>query len=122
MLSRKGVIIIDALSEMLKGILEGLILEIINNNEVYGYEIVRKLNALGLTGIVEGTVYTVLMRLEKNNMVDIIKRPSELGPPRKFYTLNDKGKKELKVFWEKWEFLSQKIELIRKGEVENGIK
>jgi len=116
------VITIDELSEMLKGILEGLILEIISSNEVYGYEIVRRLNSIGLTGIVEGTVYTVLMRLEKNNMVNIVKRPSELGPPRKFYTLNDKGKEELKVFWEKWEFLSEKIELIRRGDVENGIK
>jgi len=116
------VVTIDELSEMLKGILEGLILEIINTGEIYGYEIVRKLNGLGLTGIVEGTVYTVLIRLERNNMVNVIKKASELGPPRKFYTLNDKGKEELKIFWEKWDFLSEKIEFIRKGEIENGIK
>ena len=107
---------IDELSEMLKGILEGLILQIINKEEVYGYEIVRKLNSIGLTGIVEGTVYTVLLRLEKNNMVNIIKKPSELGPPRKFYTLNNKGKEELEKFWEKWKFLYEKTEIIRKGE------
>jgi len=110
------VVKIDELSEMLKGILEGLILQIINKEEVYGYEIVRKLNSIGLTGIVEGTVYTVLLRLEKNNMVNIIKKPSELGPPRKFYTLNNNGKEELKKFWEKWNFLYEKTELIKKGE------
>ena len=79
---------------MLKGILEGCVLEIIHRRDTYGYEITRQLNALGFTDVVEGTVYTILVRLEKNNLVDIQKKRSELGPPRKFYSLNDAGRKE----------------------------
>ncbi|MEG0586039.1 MAG: helix-turn-helix transcriptional regulator, partial [Christensenellaceae bacterium] len=53
------------LTEMLKGVLEGFILEIIGREQTYGYEITRKLNALGFNDVVEGTVYTILVRLEK---------------------------------------------------------
>ena len=100
---------LENITEMLKGVLEGCVLEIINHKEAYGYEITRQLNDLGFTDIVEGTVYTILVRLEKNKLVDIEKRPSNMGPPRKFFLLNDAGRKELRKFWEKWEFVSSKI-------------
>ncbi len=109
----KGVFDTDNLTEMLKGVLEGCVLEIINRGETYGYEITRKLNALGFTDVVEGTVYTILIRLEKNNLVEITKKPSDMGPPRKFFTLNDAGREELRKFWERWEFLSAKIKELR---------
>ncbi len=99
----------DNITEMLKGILEGCVLEIINQNETYGYEITRRLNALGFNDVVDGTVYTILVRLEKNKLVDITKKPSDMGPPRKFFTLNEAGKNELESFWEKWGFLSSKL-------------
>ena len=94
---------------MLKGVLEGCVLEIISHEEIYGYEITRRLKGLGFSDVVDGTVYTILVRLEKNNLVDIEKRPSDVGPPRKFYTLNDAGREELRRFWAKWEFVSSKI-------------
>lgn len=99
----------ENLTEMLKGVLEGCVLEIISRHETYGYEITRRLNAIGFTDVVDGTVYTILVRLEKNKLVDIEKKPSDMGPPRKFYTLNDAGREELRRFWGKWEFISSKI-------------
>lgn len=99
----------ENLTEMLKGVLEGCVLEIISRKETYGYEITRRLNDLGFTDVVEGTVYTILVRLEKNNLVDIEKKPSDMGPPRKFFALNDAGREELQRFWEKWGFVSTKI-------------
>ncbi|MDU5951242.1 MAG: PadR family transcriptional regulator, partial [Paenibacillus macerans] len=59
------------------------------------------------------TVYTILVRLEKKNLVNIEKKPSDMGPPRKFYTLNEAGRQELKLFWEKWEFVSSKINALK---------
>lgn len=100
---------LENLTEMLKGVLEGCVLEIISRRETYGYEITRRLNALGFSDVVDGTVYTILVRLEKNKLVDIQKRTSDLGPPRKFFTLNDAGREELQKFWERWGFVSQKI-------------
>lgn len=100
---------LENLTEMLKGVLEGCVLEIISRKETYGYEITRQLNALGFTDVVEGTVYTILIRLEKNKLVEITKKPSDMGPPRKFFAINDAGREELKRIWEKWEFVSSKI-------------
>lgn len=100
---------LDNLTEMLKGVLEGCVLEIISRNETYGYEITRQLNALGFADVVEGTVYTILIRLEKSKLVDTTKKPSDMGPPRKFFALNDAGHEELQKFWGKWEFVSSKM-------------
>ena len=89
------------LTEMLKGTLEGCVLEIIGGEETYGYAITRRLNELGFVDVIEGTVYTILLRLERNGLVQVTKRPSEVGPPRKFYALNDAGREELARFWAK---------------------
>ena len=94
---------------MLKGVLEGCVLEIISHERIYGYEITRRLNALGFSDVVDGTVYTILLRLEKNKLVDIEKKPSDMGPPRKFYALNAAGREELRRFWAKWAFVASKI-------------
>ncbi|MRN53247.1 PadR family transcriptional regulator [Paenibacillus sp. LC-T2] len=106
---------LENLTEMLKGVLEGSVLEIISRKETYGYEITRRLNALGFTDVVEGTVYTILIRLEKNKLVEITKKPSDMGPPRKFFAINDVGREELRKFWEKWEFVSSKMNELKEG-------
>lgn len=97
------------LTEMLKGVLEGCVLEIISRKETYGYEITRQLKDLGFTEVVDGTVYTILVRLERNNLVEITKKPSEKGPPRKFFKLNEAGQDELRMFWDKWGFVASKM-------------
>lgn len=103
----------DNITEMLKGVLEGCVLEIISREDTYGYEITQQLRKQGFTDVVEGTVYTILVRLEKNELVSIEKKPSEVGPPRKFYSLTESGKKELETFWQKWDFVSSKINELR---------
>ena len=108
---------LEDLTEMLKGVLEGCVIEIISRKETYGYEITRQLNALGFTEVVDGTVYTILVRLEKNKLVEVTKRPSDMGPPRKFFALNEAGREELRKFWEKWEFLSSRIDELKEKTV-----
>lgn len=120
MVKDKGAISLENITEMLKGVLEGCVLEIISRGETYGYEITQQLRELGFTDVVEGTVYTITMRLEKNNLVDIEKKRSTKGPPRKFYTLNDKGKQELESFWKKWDFISSKMNEIRSNKIKIG--
>ncbi|PSK87467.1 DNA-binding PadR family transcriptional regulator [Murinocardiopsis flavida] len=105
----------DDLTEMLKGTLEGCVLEIIGSEETYGYAITRRLNELGFADVVEGTVYTILLRLEKNGFVQVTKRPSGQGPPRKFYALNDAGRDELAAFWVKWEYVTERIAKLKEG-------
>jgi DNA-binding PadR family transcriptional regulator len=98
---------------MLKGVLEGSVLEIISRYTTYGYDITQRLRTIGFEDVVEGTVYTILVRLEKNGLVEAQKKPSEVGPPRKFYTLTALGYEELQSFWAKWDFVSSKINELR---------
>jgi hypothetical protein len=82
----------EQLTEMLKGVLEGCVLEIISRGQTYGYEITRRLNALGFADVVDGTTYTILIRLEKNKLVEVERKQSDKGPPRNFFTLNEAGR------------------------------
>jgi PadR family transcriptional regulator PadR len=99
---------------MLKGVLEGCVLEVISRKPTYGYDITQQLRKLGFTDVVEGTVYTILVRLERNELVSIEKKPSEVGPPRKFYSLTESGQRELEIFWDKWSFVASKINELRR--------
>ena len=98
---------------MLKGVLEGSVLEIISRHTTYGYDITQRLRTIGFEDVVEGTVYAILVRLERNGLVKIEKKPSAVGPPRKFYALTDLGHEELNNFWAKWNFVSSKINELR---------
>ncbi len=105
----------ENLTEMLKGVLEGCVMEIISRGETYGYEITRRLNALGFADVVEGTVYTILLRMEGHGLVHVEKKASDKGPSRKFYTLNEAGKEHLCCFWEKWTFVASKITQLKEN-------
>lgn len=97
-------------SQMLKGTLEGCILAVISKDEIYGYEISRQLGEYGFGSIAEGTIYPLLLRLEKNGLVTAVYRQSELGPKRKYCSLTDKGRTELEQFAENYRELSSAVE------------
>jgi PadR family transcriptional regulator len=103
------------MTEMLKGTLEGIVLALLTGNPAYGYEITTLLRAKGFTDIAEGTVYALLVRIEQKGLVDVEKRPSDKGPPRKVYSLNARGQEELQEFWTTWSFLSDQLEQLREG-------
>ena len=90
------------ITQLLKGIMEGVILKIISMEETYGYEIYQKLKEHGFTDFSEGSLYPLLLRLEKNNYIKSIKKQSPLGPDRKYYSLTDEGEKILKEFSDEW--------------------
>jgi DNA-binding PadR family transcriptional regulator len=104
---------VEDLTELLKGVLEGAVLQILARGGSYGYEIVRALGEAGFTSVAEGTVYPILLRAQKKSLVDIEKVPSELGPPRKVYTLNAAGRAELEAFWRRWAFVSAALDQIK---------
>ncbi|MGI5286192.1 PadR family transcriptional regulator [Nonomuraea polychroma] len=54
-------------------------------------------------------------RRKKNGLVQMTKRPCGLGPPRKFYALNDTGREELATFWAKWEYITSRIDKLKEG-------
>ena len=103
------------MTEMLKGTLEGIVLAIQAARPAYGYEITSGLRDQGFTDIAEGTVYALLIRIEKRGLVDVEKVPSEKGPPRKVYSLNAQGQQYLDEFWETWSFLAERLEQLHEG-------
>jgi PadR family transcriptional regulator PadR len=96
-------------SQMLKGVLEGCILKIIEQQETYGYEISQKLNQYGFGDISEGTIYPLLLRLEKRGLIVVTYRDSNTGPKRKYFRLSDSGKDELRGFKANWMELSSAV-------------
>jgi PadR family transcriptional regulator, regulatory protein PadR len=103
------------MTEMLKGTLEGIVLVILAARPAYGYEITARLREEGFSDVAEGTVYAILVRIERNGLVDVEKVPSEKGPPRKVYSLNGQGQEYLDEFWRTWSFLTERLEKLHEG-------
>ncbi len=103
-------------TEMLKGVLEGIVLAILARQPAYGYEITAWLREQGFAEIAEGTVYALLVRIEQRGLVDVEKVPSEKGPPRKVYALNAQGHDYLAEFWGTWSFLAERLEQLHDKE------
>ena len=96
-------------TQMLKGVLEGCILQIINEEETYSYEITKKLEEYGLGEVSEGTIYPLMLRLQRNGLVSSVLKESNSGPKRKYFNLTDKGIQELEQFKQNWTDLSTSV-------------
>lgn len=102
---------------MLKGTLEGCILKVIKDKETYGYEISETLKSYGFDDISEGTIYPMLLRLEKNNLITARKLDSPVGPKRKYFSLTDAGQNELNNFIDSWNELSNAVNTLFEKDV-----
>ncbi|MBY0097983.1 PadR family transcriptional regulator [Mesobacillus maritimus] len=96
-------------SQLLKGILDGCVLAVIEKEPVYGYELSQKLLSIGLAEVSEGTIYPILLRLQKNGLIRGEMRPSESGPNRKYYFLTETGHEALETIIAEWKQLSKPV-------------
>lgn len=96
-------------TQMLKGILDGCLLAIIKDKEVYGYELAQKLEGYGFYSFSEGAIYPLLLRMQKEKLVTSTLKKSTAGPKRKYYSLTEKGEEELIAFMERWDFLQTSV-------------
>jgi PadR family transcriptional regulator PadR len=86
---------------MRKGVLEFCILSIIKQGEAYPSDIIEKMKEAKLD-ILEGTLYPLLTRLKNAELLTYRWVESSSGPPRKYFTLTEKGDtfyKELETTW-----------------------
>jgi PadR family transcriptional regulator PadR len=103
-------------AQIKKGLLEYSILLIIKQKKVYASEIIEKLKDTDLI-VVEGTLYPLLSRLRKHELVEYEWKESKSGPPRKYYKLTKKGREALVDLSKTWVGLSKSINtLIKKDE------
>lgn len=99
-------------SQMRKGMLEYCILLLLHREAFYASDIILKLKDARLI-IVEGTLYPLLTRLKNDGLLNYEWKESTQGPPRKYYTLTEKGEKFLQELNIAWKELSDTVNLIK---------
>jgi PadR family transcriptional regulator PadR len=116
--------------ELNAGTVSLMILAILDQAEepMYGYRIVKSLEHLAPEGgepaVKQGTLYPVLRSMEKNSLLQSKVKPSVTGPPRRYYSITDFGRKSLVEWKEVWRktkenvdgILEKKIRLEHKDE------
>ena len=77
-----------------KGLLEFVILKIIDADKLYVADMLRRLSLTDFA-TQEGTLYPLLSKMRREDLVDYEWMESEAGPPRKYYKLTEKGRSQL---------------------------
>lgn len=96
-----------------KGLLEFLILKIVEADQVYVADMLRKLAGTEFA-TQEGTLYPLLSRMRREGLVDYEWKESEAGPPRKYYELTAKGRAQLAELTAYWDTINKTIDSLGK--------
>ena len=102
-------------SQMRKGVLEFCILSIIKQGEAYPSDIIDKMKAANLN-IFEGTLYPLLTRLKNADLLMYRWVESNSGPPRKYFSLTEKGAAFYKELETTWNELANAVKILSEAE------
>lgn len=98
-----------------KGVLELLVLLIVQDKDMYGYELVEAVSKI--VEVNEGTIYPILKRLTNENYFETYLEESKEGPTRKYYHITALGKKRCKEQKKEWEHFANSVnEFIKRSE------
>ncbi|WP_196888390.1 PadR family transcriptional regulator [Aureivirga sp. CE67] len=101
-------------SQVKKGTLSFIVLNVLKGNEYYGYELIENIKQKTAIEIAEGTIYPLMNRLKKEKLVDSKWVEQETGIPRKYYVLTEIGEETLKSMQKYWDELEGLIKKIKK--------
>lgn len=101
-------------SQVKKGTLTFIVLNVLRENEFYGYEFIVEIKKRTTIEIAEGTFYPLMNRLKKENLVSSKWVEQESGIPRKYYVLTRTGEETLKQMQSYWTDLTTSIKKISK--------
>jgi PadR family transcriptional regulator PadR len=79
-------------TQLLKGVLDLAVLAVVRDEDGYGYDVVRRLRTAGLDDVGDASVYGTLRRLYAGGALTSYVVPSDEGPHRKYYGINDHGR------------------------------
>ncbi|UDQ96708.1 PadR family transcriptional regulator [Lentisphaerota bacterium WC36G] len=102
-------------SQMRKGLLNIIILNVLKHKRCHGYEMVKILDKTMNVSLSAGNIYPVLARMKKDNLVDSENQVSKDGPPRKYFFLTSAGEAELEKMNQHFENIFNNLESIKKG-------
>jgi PadR family transcriptional regulator PadR len=100
-------------SQMRRGVLEYCILSVLDKNDAYASELINKLKDARII-VVEGTLYPLLTRQKNQGLLAYRWEESTQGPPRKYYTLTDKGREVLQEMDKAWKEIVETLDILRK--------
>lgn len=90
-----------------KGVLELLVLLIVETEDKYGYELVEEVSSV--INVKEGTIYPILKRLTNEKYFETYLKESTEGPPRKYYHLTELGKNRSVNLLREWKKFNKKV-------------
>ncbi|RJQ76118.1 PadR family transcriptional regulator [Pseudonocardiaceae bacterium YIM PH 21723] len=102
-------------SQLLKGVLDLAVLAALRDEDGYGYEVLRRLRQAGLDEVGDASVYGTLRRLFRAGVLTSYVVPSEEGPHRKYYSLNDTGRTKLEESVRTWKDFTDTMGQLLKG-------
>ena len=100
-------------AQMRKGVLEYCILSLLAKEDSYATSIISSLKDVNMI-VVEGTLYPLLIRQKNQGLLTYRWEESPQGPPRKYYSITDKGREQLSQMDEAWNEIISTIEKIKK--------
>ncbi len=108
---RSTVVRVDT-TQLLKGVLDLAVLAVLAEKDGYGYDVVRRLREAGLEDVGDASVYGTLRRLFRAGALTTYVVPSEAGPHRKYYALNDAGRRRLALSTDGWRSFSGAVDTL----------
>ena len=102
----------NAKSQMRKGMLEYCVLLLLSHEASYANDIITRLKEAELI-VVEGTLYPLLTRLKKDELLSYEWRESTQGPPRKYYALTPQGRSFLNELDGAWTELAHTVNVLK---------
>ncbi|WP_449386451.1 PadR family transcriptional regulator [Cellulomonas soli] len=103
-------------TQLLKGVLDVAVLAVVEEEDGYGYDVVRRLRAAGIEAVGDASVYGTLRRLYSAGALTSYVVPSDEGPHRKYYGINAQGRALLKVQRDEWhDFADVMTRLLQRG-------
>ncbi|EON23251.1 MULTISPECIES: PadR family transcriptional regulator [Nocardioides] len=102
-------------TQLLKGVLDLAVLAVVDDEDGYGYDVVRRLRAGGLDEVGDASVYGTLRRLYAAGALTSYVVPSESGPHRKYYGITPSGRDQLKTQSDDWAHFSTTVTNLLQG-------
>ncbi len=105
-------------SQLLRGTLDAAVLAVIDRQDGYGYDVVRRLRAAGLPDVGDASVYGTLRRLYGGGALTSYVVPSDEGPHRRYYGITDRGRLQLAESRETWAEFGRALSALLAADVE----